>query len=452
MKRTDSSGSCTTHHYHSIDLISIIIITLGFLSVAGDMKRVFAITLCGMCITFILHSIRSAHLHNKSSSKLYAVSSVNLDVERPNAEQVVASVNLDVEGPQTEQINIVYIKTHKCASETLSAMFRRFGYQRDLSFVIPVNRCINLGYPYYLEEQFYRPSKTGGFNILCDHSILTLPFMEDIMPSNTMFVTSIRSPFEQFKSAFNFFHLRDVIPRKCSDPISEYLRDLPKYDQIYKETPKTSFSIPLGRSITRNSMSQDLGLQQGFQKGTFDQTNNVTAIAEWLKLVDKRFEFVVIVEHMHVSLILLRHALRWNIKDIIYVRRNTKAYTNKERQLEESLLSNFKAWSKVDYLLFDHFNKTLWRKVAKQNSDFENEIRHFEDVMDKTQTFCNEPPPVERGPLYFPGQRWSQPFNVTPDDCVKFGKHFLSDIKGRYNHNPVVVTQRKFTKGPKEKC
>ena len=213
-------------------------------------------------------------MDNTSSPPLYAVSSVNLDIERP----------------QTEQTNIVYIKTHKCASETLSAMFRRFGYQRDLSFVLPVNNCFTLGYPYKFNEHVYRPSKTGGFNILCQHSILTLPLMENIMPSNTMFITSIRSPFEQFKSAFNFFHLKKVIPRTFSDPISEYLRHLRKYDEVYKETPKTRSCTPLGRSLTQNCMSQDLGIQQGFPKGTLDQTKNATAVKEWLKMLDKRFE------------------------------------------------------------------------------------------------------------------------------------------------------------------
>ena len=332
-------------------------------------------------------------------------------------------------------------------------MFRRFGYQRDLSFVLPVKHCFTLGYPYNtFNEHVYRPSKTGGFNIMCQHSILTLPLMENIMPSNTMFITSIRSPFEQFKSSFNFFYLKKVIPRNFSDPISEYLRHLRKYDEVYKETPKIRFCTPIGRSLTQNVMSQDLGIQQGFPKGTLDQTNNETAVKEWLKMLDKRFELVLIVDHFHVSLILLRHALRWNIKDIIYVRRNTRAYPNKKRHINESLVSNFKAWSKIDYLLFDHFNKTLWRKIAKQNSDFDNEIRHFEDVMKKTQTFCNEPSPGEREPLYFREQRWSQPFNITSDDCLQFGGHFYNEVIARYDANPVVVKEIPFKKGRKGMC
>ena len=199
-------------------------------------------------------------------------------------------------------------------------------------------------------------------------------------------------------------------------------------------------------------MSQDLGIQQGFPKGTLDQTNNATAVKEWLNMLDKRFELVLIVDHFHVSLILLRHSLRWNIKDIIYVRRNTRAYPNKKRQINESLVSNFKAWSKIDYLLFDHFNKTLWKKIAKQNSDFQNEIRHFEDVMKKTQTFCNEPSPGEREPLYFREQRWSQPFNVTSDDCLQFGGHFYNEVIARYDANPVVVKEIPSKKGRKGMC
>ena len=37
-----------------------------------------------------------------------------------------------------ERKNFVYIKTHKTGSETVSAIFRRFGYARNLSFVLPM--------------------------------------------------------------------------------------------------------------------------------------------------------------------------------------------------------------------------------------------------------------------------------------------------------------------------
>ena len=78
-------------------------------------------------------------------------------------------------------------------------------YLRNLSFVLPVDGRNNLGWPEPLDKGIFRPSKTGGYNILCEHTILTLPLMTDIMPKGG---TSIREPMEHLKSEFNYFNLR----------------------------------------------------------------------------------------------------------------------------------------------------------------------------------------------------------------------------------------------------
>ena len=377
-----------------------------------------------------------AHLHNLSKP--------------PSSRKAVPGIKSYAERPQAEQTNIVFIKPHKCGTETLTPLFRRFGHLRNLSFVLPPNDCITLGWPYPLEERMYSPSKTGGFNILCEMSVLTLPFMTDIMPSDTMFVTTIREPFEQFKSAFNFFHLIKFVRTKGSDKISEYLRHLARYDDMF--TAKGEFYVPPGRSITKNCMASTLGFPIGFLKGTKDQTKNTTAVKEWVNMLDKRLAFVIIVEYFDLSLVLLRHTLRWQIKDIIYVRRNTRSYKHKAQLFDEELLANHEAWSNVDYALYDHFNKTLWNKVAKQNGDFWDEVRHFDDVLNKTHIFCNGLAHDKRGTLHFPAHRWSPSFNVTFNDCRLFNSTMLGLIKRRYKNIPVVVEKRNRTRTPERGC
>ena len=170
--------------------------------------------------------------------------------------------------------NFVYIKTHKCASETLSALFRRYGYERHLSFVLPVDGRGNLGYPEPLDEGMFRPSKTGGYNILCEHTILTLPLMTDIMPNDTMFVTGIREPMQHLKSSFNYFRIYDVGAIGGSDPFTEYLRNLDKYDDIYTSKGhkgRRGHCIPHGLSVTKNSMAFELGFPTGFPRGTVNR-------------------------------------------------------------------------------------------------------------------------------------------------------------------------------------
>jgi hypothetical protein len=55
----------------------------------------------------------------------------------------------------------VYIKMFKTASTTLSNMFKRFGLLHNLTFVLPPKNKIYIGWPYQIDDSFYRPSKSG---------------------------------------------------------------------------------------------------------------------------------------------------------------------------------------------------------------------------------------------------------------------------------------------------
>ena len=72
-----------------------------------------------------------------------------------------------------EKTNFVFIKCMKCATETMATILRRFGYLRDLNFVLPVNRNIYLGWPFPIEESDIRQSKFD-YNIRLVVKILLL--------------------------------------------------------------------------------------------------------------------------------------------------------------------------------------------------------------------------------------------------------------------------------------
>ena len=108
-------------------------------------------------------------------------------------------------GKCTEKINFVYIKEIKCASQTLVNIFRRFGLERQLSIVTPIGKKLYLGWPWPIQDIYHRPSKTGYFNILCDHTVFDEDLLRSLMEPDVVFITSLREPFAQFKSMFNYY-------------------------------------------------------------------------------------------------------------------------------------------------------------------------------------------------------------------------------------------------------
>ena len=58
----------------------------------------------------------------------------------------------------------------------------------------------------------------------------------------------------------------------------------------------------------------------------------------------------------------------WQIQDILYDKTpsNNADYAYKSYTPTAQELANLRRWKAVDYLLYDTFNKSLWRKIAAQ--------------------------------------------------------------------------------------
>ncbi len=80
-----------------------------------------------------------------------------------------------------EQTNFVYVKMIKCASETLASLFRRFGYHRNLTFVLPFDKRLYIGWPFQLQTDMYRHTDTDDFDLLVDHAVYNRTTMRKLM-------------------------------------------------------------------------------------------------------------------------------------------------------------------------------------------------------------------------------------------------------------------------------
>ena len=337
--------------------------------------------------------------------------------------------------PCTEQINVVFIKCMKCATETMGTIIRRFGYKRNLNFVVPVRHNIYLGWPFPIQESDYRPSKRP-FNILMEHSIYNHTVMSAMMPANTSFITFIRSPWQHFLSSFSYFGLRFIVSQSEIN-VTEYLGDIEKYERIYKSPKKKHFRecIPNGFSIVKNLMSHCMGMPLGFPNDRPDFSANESAITGYINQLENQFSLVMIVDYFFESLILLKRKLCWNFKDIVFHRSNVN--TDKYQALPPSgkYFEIFKNFSRVDFKLFDHFNSTFWRKVKAEGPSFYEEVNQFKIVQLLVERFCftEENYKTKGKTLTVPASRYNAEFTVTSEDCDLMNKYLLIPIRERYN-------------------
>ena len=359
-------------------------------------------------------------------------------VEFRNLSKYGSANKHDTQKCMQERTNFVFIKCMKCATESLGTVFRRFGYKRNLNFALPVKRNLYLGWPYPFEKKYVRPSKSE-YNILFEHSVYNGPVMKSVMPNDTVFITMIRNPWEQFKSSYNYFGLGKIAGVRPGNDINKYLRNIEAYETVYKspENNARRWCFPDGFSMTRNIMSHCLGMPLGFPKGWDNISNNFSAIRSYIQHLDENFLLIMIADYFYESLVLLRRLMCWTLKDVLFYQANLKSYDFKSLPPKGRLFEIHQNWSKVDYMLFEYFNKTFWKKVADQGKNFKQEVDHFRLVQLTVDRFCF----VESGWLFpknyltIPSSRSNDPFNVTGEDCYMMRTYMLTLLWERYYQN-----------------
>lgn len=339
---------------------------------------------------------------------------------------------------EKEVSNFVFIKCMKCATETLASIFRRFGYVRDLNFVLPVKRNLYLGWPYPLESSDIRPSNYE-YNILVEHSVLNYTFMKALMPLNTKFITILRHPWSQLKSAFSYFCIGDIA-KVPNGSFEKFLNNIEFYDKEYSKSENNwhRWCIPDGFSMTRNILAHCMGIPLGFPPGTksiYGADNSV--VRKYIEELDKTFALVMIADYFVESLVMLKRTMCWKFKDMFYYYSNAGLYGDtgfKNLHAEGNLYIIHRNWSSIDYQLFEYFNKTFWAKVDAEGPAFLEEVEHFKLLQAKVEKFCfvknmwKEPSSI----LTIPGSKFEKTFNITGEDCMLMNMYLLPLLWARY--------------------
>lgn len=333
--------------------------------------------------------------------------------------------------------HIAYVKVHKAASSTIQNIFLRYGYQRNLTFVL--GRSANM-YPnvisltesitkYNIEPR--PPNKS--FDILCSHVIYNYNAFRAIMPRDTVFLASVREPFEYFISTLHYFRPSYIFNISDPDPISVYLQSPARY-----EPQKVKYSM------TNNRMAFELG----FPKELF-HSRNLVGVNDYLMKLDREMDMILVVERLEESVVLLRRLLHWQLQDILYLPKNTfkdmrnetKQKLNKNFIIRNDSKEKYMRWAHLDYMLYDFAVQRLDRQIQNQSPDFQDEVRHFKLVRGRLQEFCMQTSrPYRPDTLIIPSSAWNHEFVADSLMCAQMTlieRKFINEV--RYRQYGVAV-------------
>ncbi|XP_078062643.1 galactose-3-O-sulfotransferase 2-like [Mustelus asterias] len=271
----------------------------------------------------------------------------------------------------TPKKHVVFLKSHKTASSTILNILYRYGEARNLTFALPF--IDHLGYPQRFKAGFvkdFAENRDKEYHILCNHMRFYLPEVEKVMPNDSFYFSIIRNPVQLAESSFAYYH--GVSPAfKRAASLAEFAS---RADSYYKSWEPNSH-------YARNLMWFDFG----YDNNMADAPGLVSAL---LGQLERTFDLVLVAEYFDESLLLLKQALCWDLKDVAYFKLNARANASVSA-LNASMAEKVREWNWLDWRLYRHFNASFWQRVASYGHErMQQDLAHLRELRQHLATLC----------------------------------------------------------------
>ena len=274
-------------------------------------------------------------------------------------------------------VNLVWVKTHKTGSSTMTNLLHRFAFVHNLTIALPKDDMY-YHWPHktgIVESVLYPPGKshqTFAFDMLCSgHVAYSRAELDRVVP-NGIYITLLRHPVPHFLSSWNYWGMQDKAKNAGFDvTLEEFVKD--------PEASILKFKIP-DRRLIHNGIAVDLGLDPEELK-----PHTIGSVLEEYSEPDAGFTMVLINEYYDESLIVMRHKLCWDLEDIITY--SLKVSPRRKEPLSPEQQQSIMRFNWVDMALYNHFNQTLWREI-RQIPNFQQELEALRTVRDQMVSRC----------------------------------------------------------------
>uniref|UniRef100_A0A8C3XH20 Galactose-3-O-sulfotransferase 2 n=1 Tax=Cyanoderma ruficeps TaxID=181631 RepID=A0A8C3XH20_9PASS len=249
--------------------------------------------------------------------------------------------------PCRARTNVMFLKTHKTASSTVLNIMFRFAERYDLTVALPPDQLFHLGYPRTFVAQFVEGFETIGqnYNIMCNH--LRFNPVKRVMAANTFYFSILRNPIPLLESSY-IYYKSNVPAFRSSKNVNEFVASPTKY---YHPADYRA------NIYARNIMWFDFG----YNNNAEDDPKYIQAV---LKEIEQNFHLILIADYFDESMILLKHALCWDLDDVIYFKLNSRSRDTVQTLSPENE-EQIKAWCSLDWKLYLHFNQSFWRTIEE---------------------------------------------------------------------------------------
>ena len=268
---------------------------------------------------------------------------------------------------------VVFLKTHKTGSETLAGILRKYSMLNNMSTLLSTN---NGGHLYHSGKSKHAPiddtllmegyGQPGAhFEFIATHMTWNKSFVDATIKQPRKTITLLRDPTTLMESTWKYYYTVFKNPTwikyaTASERTSQLYALLENPSKFYNET------LAMGSNAYRYVLRSQLA-SFGFGNDVYKRNIDRELVTKWIGTIAIQFDLVLIMEYFDYSLALLAIELCWPLMDLANLMTNVgkRVKVAKKMYYEELIhVINY-----PDYMLYDHFNQTLWRKIDQIGLD-----------------------------------------------------------------------------------
>ena len=206
------------------------------------------------------------------------------------------------------------------------------------------------------------------YDMILTHMTWNRSFVEAVIRPQTTF-TILRNPTTQLISSWTYYYSLFDHPQWPVVEENTLARRRQLFDMLANDTDKFySETLMMSEHAYRYVLRPQLA-SFGFGDKIYEQHVKSSVVNGWLEQIDRDFDLVLIMEYYDYSLALLSIELCWPLSDLANLMTNGGMGIDK---VEVSMSDNNENFDDLirqvnfpDYLLYEHFNATFWRKVKQ---------------------------------------------------------------------------------------
>lgn len=265
---------------------------------------------------------------------------------------------------------VMFLKTHKTGSSTITNILNRYADWNNLTMLLPNDEPFySFNWPNKFRLSYAKDNHGKMPNILANHARYSRKSMNVLFPRDTTaYISILRDPVKQWESTFSYMSFPYILNiHKKKDPLDFFLKNPPSLQNIKKNARRFP-SIYL----IKNPLFFDLGLDYKYYE-------NTTFMRRAVKTIDKDFDLVLMMEHFDESMVLLKRRLCWSFDDVVFFKTNERLKKNKRRVLTPEHEDMIKTWNSADVALYDYFVDKFWKEIEKEGPDFYDDLQELRE-------------------------------------------------------------------------